>query len=468
VATLLIAATTVRAGVVYDNTEAQLNYVLTFTNNQEIGDQIWLAHNQTYPYLTNFSLEYYSTNTSFHGDVQADVRFHLNDGPLTNGYASPGTVFYDSDWLDVQPPQSYFPGTNSAVLNFTWEDLQSGAVPMNSSMVLPTNFTVSVTFRGLAGSDIVGFDYMGLNDFDPPAVGTNYGDFWFNNGGHWTLKSYGSLPVAFAMRLDASSMPGGPILHIDHFDDQAVVWWSPLISGWTLQTNSNLATSNWNNYQGTIVNNRATNSAPRGTVFFRLAKGGGGPSTNYSVPFIEDFEGGTLASTRFVAVSGSPSVSGTSPISGSYSLVVNNGDNARCTFSPAQADCYVFFLIKVASAPSSSGYIFYLQDAVGNNLGRVGLADSGTTLRFYDNLGNHVDSLFDPTSENIRVWLEYHSGGNLVVYTSNNNTKPGSPDGTLAGGGSTSGAALTIANSIGGSVKFDHVAVSSTQMSGVP
>jgi hypothetical protein len=42
------------------------------------------------------------------------------------------------------------------------------------------------------------------------------------------------------------------------------------VTGWTLQTNANLATPAWGNYLGTIVNNNVTNSPPRGNVFFRL------------------------------------------------------------------------------------------------------------------------------------------------------------------------------------------------------
>jgi len=42
------------------------------------------------------------------------------------------------------------------------------------------------------------------------------------------------------------------------------------VTGWTLQTNSNLSTTNWGNYLGVIVNNTLTNAPPRGNLFFRL------------------------------------------------------------------------------------------------------------------------------------------------------------------------------------------------------
>jgi autotransporter-associated beta strand protein len=264
--TVLITA---QPGVVYDDTENQLDYILSFTNGQEIGDQIYLQDNQTYPYLTNFSLEYYSTNAAFYGAVTADVRFYLNDGPPTNGYNTPSNIFYDTGWFVVKTPQTYYPGTNSVVLDFLPADLVGGVVPLDPSMAMPSNFTVSVTFQGLAGSALLGYDTVGLDDFDPPAVGTNYGDYWFNNEGTWELLT-NTAPVAFSMEFIDSSEPGAPLLYVSSGPTQATVWWSPYISGWTLQTNNVLNNSGWGNYQGTINNNSATISSPQGDVFFRL------------------------------------------------------------------------------------------------------------------------------------------------------------------------------------------------------
>ena len=41
-------------------------------------------------HLVSFTFAYYSANTSWSGPVSADVQFYYNNGPLTNGYASPG------------------------------------------------------------------------------------------------------------------------------------------------------------------------------------------------------------------------------------------------------------------------------------------------------------------------------------------------------------------------------------------
>ena len=75
-------------------------------------------------------------------------------------------------------------------------------------------------------------------------------------GGFWSLY--------------AVQTPGAPLLTITYVGNQAIVSWSPSVTGWTLQTNNNLSTGTWGNYLGTVVNNSATNAPPRGTVFFRL------------------------------------------------------------------------------------------------------------------------------------------------------------------------------------------------------
>jgi formylglycine-generating enzyme required for sulfatase activity len=55
------------------------------------------------------------------------------------------------------------------------------------------------------------------------------------------------------------------------WENQAIVSWSPSSTGWTLQTNNNLATGTWGNYAGTVVNNSVTNAPPTGNLFFRLS-----------------------------------------------------------------------------------------------------------------------------------------------------------------------------------------------------
>lgn len=192
--------------LVYDNSTTLVgNTVLDFPNGQEVGDQIYLANYAANPYLTGFSFEYHSPNTAFfNGTITCDVRFYLNDGTPFNGYNTPGTVFYDTGPFDIGTPWSYFPGTNSCILDFTNADLYVDALTnLNPYMQVPATFTVSVMFTNLQGSDKVG-----LNDFEPASVGYNYGDYWYNNGGSWELLSFtNNPPIAFGMQFYATPEP---------------------------------------------------------------------------------------------------------------------------------------------------------------------------------------------------------------------------------------------------------------------
>ena len=59
-------------------------------------------------------------------------------------------------------------------------------------------------------------------------------------------------------------------LTIIYTSNRAIVSWPSSVSGWTLQTNADLTTTNWGNYAGTIISNTATNSPTKGNLFFRL------------------------------------------------------------------------------------------------------------------------------------------------------------------------------------------------------
>jgi hypothetical protein len=90
----------------------------------------------------------------------------------------------------------------------------------------------------------------------PDASGEMTGGGYSLTGGFWALY--------------AVQTPGAPLLIITHIGNQAIVSWDQTVTGWTLQTNVNLATPAWGKYLGTVVNNSVTNSPPKGNLFFRL------------------------------------------------------------------------------------------------------------------------------------------------------------------------------------------------------
>jgi len=181
----------VQADSIFDNS---VNDLLTRFDpgTQEVGDEILL--DGTARYLTNFSFEFWGTNTaspsntSFAGDVQARVRFYENTGAPFNGYATPAsTPFFDSGWFDVGAP------TSRSTLNF----FEGSDFPAGGLLIPSSDITWSVQFEGMEATDSVGVDI-----YSPPVVGHDYPDYWENDGG-WVLLT-NTVPMDFAAKMDAS------------------------------------------------------------------------------------------------------------------------------------------------------------------------------------------------------------------------------------------------------------------------
>jgi hypothetical protein len=200
---IILAGTVgVRGVTLYQDTTHPTGQVLNFPNNQEIGQEIWLGTGTTPMYLTNFSFEYYSPFISYSGPVQADVRLYVNNGAPTNGYNTPGTLFYNSGLFNLTDPWQVS-GTNSATLIFQLSDLQSGnALNLAPNFVLPSNFTFSVTFSGMQGADSVG-----LPIFNPPSIGFNAGDYWYDVSGNWELLTNSIGSIAFGAQFLGTPTP---------------------------------------------------------------------------------------------------------------------------------------------------------------------------------------------------------------------------------------------------------------------
>ena len=190
---LLASAHQLSAAVIYNNSVNDLN--LRFNpGTYQVGNEINFAGSERF--LTNFSFEFWGTNTaspgnvSFAGSVQAEVRFYLNNGPTTNGFASPGTMFYDSGLFAVSAP------TARSTFVFT-----AGSDFSIGGLYLPANtITWTVQFSGMAGTDSVGLDL-----YSPATVGSDYGDYWENQGGGWALRTNSlSSSMDFGSRFEAT------------------------------------------------------------------------------------------------------------------------------------------------------------------------------------------------------------------------------------------------------------------------
>jgi hypothetical protein len=108
-----------------------------------------------------------------------------------------------------------------------------------------------------SGGPVTGINYSISGTIgQPDASGSMHGGNYSVTGGFWSLY--------------AVQTPGAPLLVITVVGNQAVVSWDPSVTGWTLQTNANLATPAWGSYLGVVVSNSVTNAPVKGNLFFRL------------------------------------------------------------------------------------------------------------------------------------------------------------------------------------------------------
>jgi uncharacterized repeat protein (TIGR01451 family) len=94
------------------------------------------------------------------------------------------------------------------------------------------------------------------------------------NNGFITIATqydeFGPADGIFTGQLNADLLNINVALAITHTTNAAIVSWSPAVTGWALQTNTDLAIGLWGDYLGDPGNNRVTNSVLNGNLFFRL------------------------------------------------------------------------------------------------------------------------------------------------------------------------------------------------------
>jgi hypothetical protein len=182
--------------VIYNNTTNDL--MARFNpGTTQVGNEILLP--ATSPgFLTDFSFEYWGTNTaspgnvSFAGPVTAEVRFYVNNGAPFNRYNSPGTMFFDSGPISLASIGAT--PTARSTLAFT-----AGPDFPSSGLIIPTyDMTWTVQFAGLGATDSVGVDL-----YSPATVGETYGDYWAYNGTSWALET-NSIATSFGAYMAAT------------------------------------------------------------------------------------------------------------------------------------------------------------------------------------------------------------------------------------------------------------------------
>ncbi|MCL5096325.1 MAG: PEP-CTERM sorting domain-containing protein [Candidatus Omnitrophica bacterium] len=175
--------------VVYDNSTTYLGDFYAPSSLGEFGDQVKLSDAFASPTVTEFKFDYFLSHGA-NGNETADLKFYSNDGPNVFGGTTPpvtpapGTLLYDSGVFPIAA------GFNT----FTASGL---------SLNVPQDFTWSVTFGGVEGTEQVGLLF-----YNPPTVGSSFDDFWDKSSGQWELKDFAGSPVAnFGARVTAVPEP---------------------------------------------------------------------------------------------------------------------------------------------------------------------------------------------------------------------------------------------------------------------
>ena len=186
------------AVTIYDDAANYNTNQLQVANGLEIGNQISIAPNIWV--LTNFSFEYFSSNATLNASLGVDVRFYRNNGPLTNGFATPGSLIFDSGWFYNNV--GGIPGGGAHTINYNVADINGNGTPVPLTIALPGTFTFTITF-----------DNLGTNIVDLPLAnnqaGISFGDYWLYNtlSSQWSLMTNANTPANFVVDFSGFGVP---------------------------------------------------------------------------------------------------------------------------------------------------------------------------------------------------------------------------------------------------------------------
>jgi hypothetical protein len=179
VATAALSISAQAESIVYDNTSNPLGQY--WNSGTEFGDQVTLGGLKGDRIVKQFKMEYYMSY-GVSGDETAQIKFYSNSG--ANG--APSSLLYDTGVFSLTRA-----GYNTVTIN-------------DVNVAIPDNFTWTVSFGGLTGSEVAG-----VTLYNPPTVGSSFNDFWEKTSSGWTLKQMpGGTPVAnFAAQITAVPEP---------------------------------------------------------------------------------------------------------------------------------------------------------------------------------------------------------------------------------------------------------------------
>jgi len=182
-----------RADDIYDNSGIANGYGFTMANGVQVGNEVSISPGSAWT-LTNFTIQYYAPALT--SDIGIEVRFYLNDsGTFTNGFQTPGTLFYDSGVFSAVPtgPNA---GYGTVFYTSAGGDFSSPNATTPLTIALPSDFTFTITFTSISGSDLV---ELPLANNLTNAYSQTVGDYWLNDGsGNWALMT-NAAPANFVV-----------------------------------------------------------------------------------------------------------------------------------------------------------------------------------------------------------------------------------------------------------------------------
>jgi hypothetical protein len=169
-------------------TGANFNFA-TSSGTASAGNEVVLTGSSPADTVNDFQVQIDFTGSgTATGNV--DVSFYRNDGALSGGYATPGTLLWD--------------GGTAALTSFTTGGGETLDYTIPGGIVVPNDFTYVVTFSGLTAGEAGGVSIYGN-----ATAGMNYSDAWVNTGSGWSLQEAGSGQPAlqFGASMTGTTVP---------------------------------------------------------------------------------------------------------------------------------------------------------------------------------------------------------------------------------------------------------------------
>lgn len=193
-----------------------------------------------------FSFDWYSTAQGIR-DLQFQYNLNVNGG---GGWQNFGGTSPTGTYLAV--PNDYFAP-------------DSPTITINLSTIPGANNNPNFGVRLVSAFDSTGNI---TNDYASATLSAGQSVPYNNTSGNWR---FGNLTFT-----GYSNVPEPSLLSITQAGNSAIVSWPYPSTGYVLQTNENLATTNWGNFTGSVTtnvagtSNRVTITPSAGTLFFRL------------------------------------------------------------------------------------------------------------------------------------------------------------------------------------------------------